>query len=144
MNYPGSERRQRRRREDDEAQAEIVERAVHDAPIVNRLLKTGKMSASALAIGTLLGGAGSFLGSRLVPHDEIVRISARVDTNDMRITRNAARQDSVLQIMSDVRHSLETMAFIQCVQLRRADSDLRPPGCDEAVAKSVLPNRAHP
>lgn len=134
------DRRGHLRRESDVANAEIVDKAVHDAPIISKLLRTGRVATATLAIGAVFGGACAAIGWRVVrPTDDVVTNSGRIDTNARRIAHQSERTDSLLAVITDMRYTVETIAFIQCVQLRRSDSDLRPRGCDEAVARLGRP-----
>lgn len=139
---PGQpERRRQYRREDDAETHEIVEHAVEDAPIVNRLLKTGKVASAIGAIGMVMGVSSAALGYRIVgPGDDIAKqqtvVNGRVDANSERITRLGTRVDSVLEIIGTMQKDLATSTYIQCVQLRRNDPDLLPDGCSPAAQKN--------
>lgn len=116
------DRRDDLRREEDDERSTIIERAVQDAPIVRRLLKIGRVSVASIAFGGLLGGGGVEFGNRA--------LAQRVDHQSLRI-------DSLMTVMGEMRRDIETVAFIQCVQLRRSEPDLRPKGCDEAEKRSA-------
>jgi hypothetical protein len=131
--YEGLERRHRRRRDDDEARDTIVDHAVHDAPIVNRLVKASdritKIGGAGIIIGGLIGGLAAGLGVRIVgPSDAQALMSARVISNSGRI-------DSLVRAIDDLRYTVQAMAFVQCVQVRRADPDLASADCLTATPK---------
>lgn len=137
----GVERRQQFRREDDVETHEIVDHAVEDAPIVRRLLRTGQVAAAMVGIGTVLGATGAGLGYRLVgPNDAMAQqqsaLTARMDANAERITRQSLRIDSLLAVIGAMQKDLQTMTYIQCVQLRRNDPDLLPDGCSATAQRS--------
>lgn len=139
-NPEGPERRRAYRREEDDEVHEIVEHAVHDAPIVNRLLKSGRLGTTMLGIGVLLGGATPTVATRVLDHEpkpDLSAVNLRVDTNAARITRLQVRFDSVLTVLGNVSKDVETSAFIQCIQLRRDNPDLRPKGCDETEKRGA-------
>ena len=142
---PGSsgngDRRAQRHREEDIEQAEIVEHAVEDAPIVRRLLRTGKVAAAVGACCTLIGGATGALGYNLVGPREIsaqaqAAIRIQVDTNSARIARGVARTDSLLDVVGKISAKVDGIAYIQCVQLRVDHPELRPDGCDGIAKRS--------
>jgi hypothetical protein len=146
------ERRQEYRREEDVEMRDTVEHAVKEAPLVHRLLRTGKVASAIGAICIVLGGASAAFGYRLVgPTDDIAKnqsaITARVDVNSERIThtnlrvdslvgRQTIRVDSLLEVVSTMRKDLQTLTYIQCVQLRRNDPDLLPDGCSPAAQRN--------
>lgn len=131
------ERRRALRREDDLAAKEIADGAVEVAPLVGRLLKTGKVLSAAAPLFMAVGVLAALLGVRLIgPPADIAALSktftARADTNAARIARQDARFDSLITVMLQMRNDIQTSTFIQCVELRRNNPDLRPPGCDAA------------
>jgi hypothetical protein len=129
--YTGPERRRARRREDDTIEHEIIERAIEDAPIVNRLLHAGRVAAACLGIGSILGAIAFALGIRITgPHDAQAQIRARVSVN-------AARIDSVAHAVDVLRATVSDMAFIQCVQVRRSDPDLTTDRCVAVTTRGV-------
>jgi len=141
---PFVERRKNRRRADDEAQAEIVEHAVADAPLVHRLLQTGKVAGAVGAICMILGGVGAALGMRLIgPTAAIVAeaqarargdsiLGGRVDINSGTIQQLRKSTDSLVSIMTDMRSDLRLSTYSQCVMFRKFAPELRAPGCDAA------------
>lgn len=147
---PFVERRQHRRREDDVAEHEIVERAVETAPLVNRLLHTGKVATAVAVISAIVGGVGGAMGIRMLgPADDIksVRLElARVDTAVNRridTTRTDVRQvrqslDSVIAIMGDMRTEMRLSNYTQCALVRKFAPELRPPGCDAAERRGGM------
>lgn len=141
---PTVERRQHRRRASDIEEHEIVERAIEQAPLVSRLLRTGKVAAACLALGGLLGGVGGAMGTRITgPADDIRDVRAqiakvdttlnrRIDSTSSKIARVEDRQDSLLVVLNAVNTKLEFQSYTQCIMLRRFAPDLRPQGCDAA------------
>lgn len=132
------ERRQELRREEDVEMRETVEHAVKEAPLVHQLLKTGKIASAIGAIGMLLGVTSAALGYRIVgPGDDVAKqqstMAARLDQNGDRITRQGIRVDSLLFVISTMKKDIETLTYIQCVQLRRDNPDLLPDGCSPAA-----------
>lgn len=131
--YQGQERRRHRRREDDEARDVIIDHAIHDAPLVNRFLRGGKIAAAALTIGTLIGGVAVGLGLRITgPQDAQAQLMGRVVTNSARI-------DSLVRAIDNLRYSVQSMAFVQCVQVRRSDPDLVNGDCLSVPPTAVPP-----
>lgn len=139
---PGQpERRDRHRREDDVETHEIVDRAVEQAPLVSRLLRTGKVASALGAIGMLLGVTSAALGYRIVgPSDDLAKqqavVTTRLDQNADRITKQGVRVDSLLVVIGSMEKDIRTLTYIQCVQLRRNDPDLLPDGCSPAAQKN--------
>lgn len=137
----------RGRRTDDEANAEIVEHAVEDAPLVRRLLHTGKVAAAVGAICLPLGGMGAALGMKFVGPSEGIKaeamVRARADTvHDGRIDLNAAAivqlrrsTDSLVGILTDVRSELRINNYGQCVLMRKFAPEMRAPGCDASAGR---------
>jgi precorrin-4 methylase len=131
--HPAEERRQRRRRDDDVAEHTIVENAVHDAPIVNRLVRASdritKIGGAGIILGGIIGGAAAGLGVRITgPSEAQAVIAARVSTNSARI-------DSLVRAIDDLRYTVQTMAFVQCVQVRRSYPDLTSADCAPVAPK---------
>lgn len=142
--YAGTERRHRRRREDDEARDEIIEHAVHDAPIVNRFVNAAerivKVGGAAMLIGSLIGGLAVALGIRLTgPRDAQAQITALATANTTRISSANARIDSLVRAVDDLRYTVQSLAFVQCVQVRRSDPDLAIGGCTPVPARTQQP-----
>jgi hypothetical protein len=110
--HPAEERRHRRRRDDDVAEHTIVENAVHDAPIVNRLVRASdritKIGGAGIILGGIIGGAAAGLGVRI---------------------------DSLVRAIDDLRYTVQTMAFVQCVQVRRSYPDLTSADCSPVAPK---------
>ena len=143
---PFVERRKqpRGRRADDEAQAEILDHAVQDAPLVHRLLQTGKVAGAVGAICMVLGGLGAALGMRMVGPTATIAAEAqtrargdsilggRIDVNACTIQQLRRSTDSLVSIMSDMRADLRISAYSQCVMFRKYAPELRAPGCDAA------------
>lgn len=135
----------RGRRADDEAQAEIVDHAVKDAPLVHRLLQTGKVAAAVAAISLPLGGIGAALGMKYVgPSASIAAeaelraradsvIHSRVDNNSAILAQQRRSTDSLVQILIDVRGELRLNSYAQCAMMRKLAPELRAPGCDAAT-----------
>lgn len=138
------ERRHQRRREDDVARDEIVVGAVEVAPVVSRLLQTGKVAAAMLAVGALVGGVGGALGQRISgPADDIRQVreevagvksmlGARIDSTQSGMRQLQQSIDSVKAITSETRTELRLSNYGQCVLMRKFAPELRAPGCDAA------------
>lgn len=121
-----------------------MEHAVHDAPLVHRLLNTGKVAGAVGAICMILGGVGAALGMRLVgPTASIAAesnarargdsiLGGRVDINATTIQQLRRSTDSLVTIMSDMRSDLRLSTYSQCVMFRKFAPELRAPGCDAA------------
>lgn len=151
---PFVERRKQKpigRRADDEANAEIVEHAVKDAPIVHRLLQTGKVAAAVAAICLPLAGVGAAVGLKWYgPTDGIADertareradsiLHSRVDLNAGQITQLRRSTDSLVAILSDVRSELRLNSYAQCAMMRKLAPELRAPGCDAATRQGGGP-----
>jgi precorrin-4 methylase len=131
--HPAEERRQRRRRDDDVAEHTIVENAVHDAPIVNRLVRASdritKIGGAGIILGGIIGGAAAGLGVRITGPSEAQAVIAT------RVATNTARIDSLVRAIDDLRYTVQTMAFVQCVQVRRSYPDLTSADCAPVAPK---------
>lgn len=110
--HTGPERRQRRRRDDDIAEHEIIEHAVHDAPIVNRILRSGKIAAAMLAIGGVTGSATTYIGTRATEKQREQELTVQV-------AKNSTRIDSLASILRDITYNLRADAYARCLQSHR-------------------------
>jgi len=133
------ERRREFRREDDTETHEIVEHAIEDAPIVRKLLSNAKVALTIGSLCTLLGGVTGALGYKIVgPHDENIEMRARfgaeVDSNRRMVMRVSDRTEALFTLISQMKNTVDRIEFIQCLQLRRSDPDLRPDGCDVSAS----------
>lgn len=128
---PPEDRRKKLRREEDEEQKVIADGAVEVAPIVSKLIKTGRVSASMAAIFTVLGGFAGGLGVKVVgPGTATKQLGVRIDTTEAHIRVNARRVDSALTLNVEMRGDVKTLRYILCAIARRNYPDLRPDGCD--------------
>lgn len=146
------ERRKNRRREEDV----VVDHAVKDAPLVHRLLQTGKVAGAVAVIFALLGGVGGAIGMKLVgPTASIAAEGAararadsiihdRIDMNAGSIQTLKRSTDSLVQIMIDVRGELRLNSYAQCAMMRKLAPELRAPGCDAATRQGGGPNNNSP
>lgn len=126
----GSDRREKRRREVDVEQNTIIDRAVHDAPIVNKLLKTGRIALVVGGCGALLGGAGASLGFRLMaPRDGVAAVQAQVDA------LKKTTRDTVLPQQQAFGAKLDVLLRLACLDKRTSDHDKQLAGlhCAEIV-----------
>lgn len=134
-NPNGPERREKYRRDEDDETREIVDHAVHDAPIVHRLLKTGKVLAVVVPLCTFVGTAAGALvtyGQNKAANAAIrSEMIARIDTNSARIRIGATQRDSILSALGRIETGQRQDRLIQCQLLRRFAPDLRPDGCDK-------------
>lgn len=132
------------RRDEDTETHEIVEHAVHDAPLVRRLLGGMRTVVAAIGFGTAVGGVSVALGYRVIgPREDVAalkhQLEPRIDTNAAKITRLGLRVDSLLTVAARADKNAEISAFIQCIQARRHDPDIRPSGCDDTERRSKQP-----
>lgn len=139
---PFVERRKNRRRDEDA----VVDHAVQDAPLVHRLLQTGKVAAAVAAISLPLGGVGAALGMRIIGPDARAETSirteasiraradsaleGRIDYNGATIAQLRRAVDSLVSINTDMRSELKLNSYAQCAMMRKLAPELRLPGCD--------------
>ncbi len=131
----------RGRRAEDEENAEIVDHAVADAPLVHRLLQTGKVAGAVGSVCMVLGGIGAALGMRMIgPTAAIMAeantraradtvLDARIDANVVTIQQLRRSTDSLVSIMGDVRSELRIQNYAQCIMFRKLAPELAQ-GCD--------------
>lgn len=105
------------------------------------------MAATCTALVVLGTFVLQMLGWRLVSDtDDIKEVRALVDTLEKKSDRNfveirgsyathSARLDTTDMMVRELREAINLWSFIQCVQTRRDNPDLLPPGC-QAVMRS--------
>lgn len=120
-----------------------------DGPIQAFFVRTGKVAAAAVAIGTLIGCVGAFVGIRLTgTHDDVAEVrresrssdsvlSARIDSTAAHLNAMQQGQRDIVDGLHEMKASFDQQAFIQCAFLRRYESDLRPKGCDAAERRAA-------
>lgn len=111
---------------------EIVEHAVQEAPIVHRLLSTGKVAGAALAIGALVGGAGGAIGMSLRgPKQDIADANTRIAANVLGITTLRREFDSVVVELHELKTDIKTTTNLACISARARNPEVaRAAGCD--------------
>lgn len=132
------DRREALRREEDIETREIVDHAVHDAPIVHQLLRTWRVAVMVGGMCALLGsaaGAGAAGYRVAAQRSEMAQITQRVDSNTAHIAREQmsarAERDSILDAIKAMRSDLREIKLTSCQMMRRFASDLRPDGCEK-------------
>lgn len=117
-------------------------------PLVSLITKWGKVAAALGAIAVCVGAVTAAVGVRLVGApasiDSLAREVRRRDsiqterTLIVRMTHDSLfREVRSLRTAVDAATSeLALQSYIQCVQLRRTDPDLRPVGCDAATQRN--------
>lgn len=135
--YGGQERRQRRRRDDDVARDVIIDNAVHDAPIVNRLVKAServtKVGGAGLLVGGLIGALAVGLGFRIVgPSEAQALIATRIGANSTRIDSLAHVVAELAGVVSDLSRTSDNILIVECSRLEHEKSDARDLICKKA------------
>lgn len=133
----GVERRKQMRRETDAENQEIVEHAVEDAPIVNRILHTSKVAAAIALIFTLVGGAGGAIGMSIRgPSQDIAdvrsAVNLRLDSNTARDVRVRIELDSLVMELREMRQDARTTKNLACISARARNAEVaRAAGCED-------------
>ena len=127
------ERRESFRREDDEESHAIVDRTVHDAPIIRFLRSAGGVATAIIAIVGLIGGAGAAIGMNYRgPKQGIEEVNLRVDTNSVRIAGLRHEVDSALLVVRDMQRDIKTTANLSCMTARARNPEIaKAAGCDQ-------------
>lgn len=114
--------------------------------VVVALLSTWRIVAAIAGLASLVGVGVGAAGYRIVgPPQDIQAITRSVRGLDSALTKrmdstNAAVRsltDSLFREISRMRDDAVLSSYIQCVQVRRHDPDLRPPGCDGIEARQA-------
>lgn len=137
----------------DEQEPGAHTHVTEELPIVRQLLRTAKVASATLILGSLIGGVVAVTGWRFIgPPQDIAAVKAdlaNLDTSlNRRIEASGQRTrsiaDSVFKELSAARSDIALLtdqvrfsSYVQCVQLRRHDPDLRPGGCDAAEARQA-------
>jgi hypothetical protein len=110
------ERRRHYRREEDHEVHDIIDHAVADAPIVNRVLRTTKVAFAVATMFTLLGGVIGAFGYRMIsPRDEFTKLSSEVEVNRLAA---ALRIDSLHVEIADLKKTIDEVLASQKTQER--------------------------
>src|SRR5437016_5125804 len=92
---PESDRRTYQRREEDVEQKAISDLAMHDAPIVNRLLHTGRIVGAVGLLCTAVGGISGALGYRIAgPTQDIQHLKEEIKIRSDSIEKRQALLES--------------------------------------------------
>lgn len=118
---------------------DIVDRAVGDAPMVSKAIRSRTIAIACSLGGALIGAATSTFGMTIRgPKQEIAAVNSRVDTAVKEITTVRHQSDSSIAVIRDMQtvvrdmqRDIRTTANLACISARARNSETaKAAGCE--------------